>query len=185
MKRMLYIATLIISIGAFGFAISNFISPVPTEEINSIIEIDMIYMVDVANQKELIGFSDYVFIGKITKNVKTDFEESRVFPITYYNVEVIEVLMGEGLESNVTIKNIGGVDLERNLVISKGDFLPSEDQYYIFIVRISDDGNLVMDNVYQKIPLENYKSNATLYVEQIDQVKIDILNQIEFIPTEE
>ena len=106
--------------------------------------IDTNTVIDIYNPREVVGFSDNVFLGKVIKQVGTKSLNS--YPETQFDVEVLDNIKGE-LRGTIKVNQQGGYDGEY-LFLLEDDKLLVEGQTYLFATRY-----LKEENWYTVIPV--------------------------------
>lgn len=129
-KRMLLVAPAIaaaiaLSVGGSALFFEN--APVNQEVQN----ISASYAFDVTDQKQLVGWADNVFIGRVKETKGTSNEDG--FLETQFEVEVAENIKGE-LNGNITVNQQGGYEGNKLLLV-ENDQLLKEGESYLFVSR--------------------------------------------------
>ena len=98
-----------------------------------------------------IGYSDYVFIGKVIKENNRYINEYGS-PRTTYQIAVIENLKGD-LQNEIEVIYPGGYDRDGTLILSRGDYitdesLPDIDETYIFVGIGQSSGGILLQTLY-------------------------------------
>ena len=137
--------------------------------------LEVSYVIDIENPREVVGFGDYVFVAHVNEEIETvhknvewiHFKKTSM-PYTVYSITVIENLKGNiNKNTPVEIERFGGVNIDNDSIsLPRGDVLLEAGAYYIFIASSDHDGNLG-----QAAP-----SAA---------IKLDIESENEIIPSEE
>ena len=141
---------------------------------------------DLNNKAEYVGFSDYVFVGKVEKvtyggkysnNIyypKGSFcPDDAVIPFTEYEVTVLKNIKGQlKTDQMITVKKHAGINVDTNVFsVLKGDVMPIENEEYIFLTRATKNGELVILDPYGNIALSDrgnnifLNENASLFVD--------------------
>ncbi|WP_186673954.1 hypothetical protein [Sporosarcina sp. BP05] len=121
---------------ALGIFVPNFITNNPPE--NPIIKtMETNSVIDIYNPREVVGFSDNVFLGKVIKQVGT--KSLNGYPETQFEVEVIDNIKGE-LNGTVKVNQQGGYEGEY-LFLMEDDKLLLEEQTYLFATRYLKEEN--------------------------------------------
>lgn len=113
--------------------------------------IEVSYVIDIENHREVVGFGDYVFVAKVIEETETihrnvewiHFKKTSM-PYTVYSITVIENLKGN-IKKNIPIEieRFGGVNIDNDSVsLPRGDVLLEAGAYYIFIASSDHDGSL-------------------------------------------
>jgi hypothetical protein len=145
---------------------------------------ESLYVINVSNDKELVGASTDVFIGKVIEQVGTSDEP---YLRTHFSVEVIETIKGNAT-GKVIVNQAGGyetVDGKKYLSLMEEDELLQPGETYLFSARGNDErgytfvpgyGDLLIKNQtdyqnkvqrFQKahseeIPFDPYKNRTTI-----------------------
>lgn len=121
---------------ALGIFLPNLITNNPPE--NPIIRtIETNTVIDINNPREVVGFSDNVFLGKVIKQVGT--KSLNAYPETQFEVEVLDNIKGE-LKDTIKVNQQGGYDGEY-LFLMENDKLLVEGQTYLFATRYLKEEN--------------------------------------------
>ena len=104
------------------------------------------YLFDITEPREFVGFSDYVFIGRVGQilGAQTEWEGGEGL-YTAYSVEVLKNIKGElDLTAPVQVKIYGGYDPEDNrlLLCSDTTFYPLSGDVCVFLAGTGKDGTL-------------------------------------------
>lgn len=116
------------------------------------------------NLEELVGFYDYVFVGKIEKEIGNipPIANGSGVPSTEYQVKVLKNIKGS-LMDDIVIKKAGGY-VNNKMVFyeteDKKDGFLSVGDAYIFCALAQNNGELFVDNpyAYEKLDTENIKA---------------------------
>lgn len=114
---------------AFGLMVPGMTNKAPENAIVKMIDTDTV--IDVDNPREVVGFSDNVFLGKVIK--KTGKKSLSGYPETQFEVQVYENIKGE-LKGDIKINQSGGYD-GKYLFLMEEDELLVEGQTYLFATR--------------------------------------------------
>lgn len=144
-------------------------------------------IIDVNNINEIIGFSDYVFTGKVLEhigNYPSDETNNEIFPYNKYKVEVLDNYKGE-LQKNIEIKKIGGYEntkrgevltlLDETLGDTK-DFLPVVGETYLFTAVADANGSIVVSGPSGHMPIKDTKDIYSIQ----DDVENVVMDEISF-----
>lgn len=113
------------------------------------------FVYDATDLKEVIGYADNVFVGKIQDYIKTNNTSTSGIPQTSYKVEVLENIKGK-LKTNIEIIKGGGLDKDRkSKSIYENDILPIKDKEYIFIVFALENGEMKAEGMNTTILLNS------------------------------
>jgi len=148
---------------------------------------------------EVVSNFDYIFVARIDSYISTQQYDGigTDIPYTFYHVDDIDYLKGEGTEI-ADLAFYGGTNWLNRLIMFNGvEELPSVDSYYLILSnKTSSDNGRIQEGTYvvangtsQMILLENYDANLTLdnqnetilnliqpYKEMIDFY--DVINQL-------
>lgn len=135
---------------------------------NGKINYDTVIVNEETNPYYQIGFADYVFIGKVNKEIERTFS-SNGSPITVYEIDITENLKGK-LQNVIMVTYPGGYDKEGTLMLHKGDHITDEElpkigETYIFIGAGQPDGTVLLQDLYADIPYS--AENKEKYLEYI------------------
>ncbi len=132
---------------------------------------------DLNNKAEYVGFSDYVFVGKVEKvtyggkysnNIyypKGSYcPDDAVIPYTEYEVTVLKNIKGQlKTDHTITIKKHAGINVDTNVFsVLKGDVMPIENEEYVFLTRATKNGELVILDPHGNIALSDRGNNVLL-----------------------
>lgn len=128
-KWVLVLAPVMIAFISIIYFVPNYFTNTPPK--NPIIKsIDLNYAIDISNPREVVGFSDNVFVGKVVKQVGT---RNRDYPETQFEVEVLYNIKGE-VNGTIKVNQVGGYEGDY-LFLMEGDKLIEEGQTYLFATR--------------------------------------------------
>jgi len=102
------------------------------------------FVYDITKLEKVIGFSDYVFVGKVTGYLGTINDTPSGIPETLYSVSVLENIKGNLITNkNIELLKDGGLSENRKRKsMLVGDTMPKIGDYYIFLVFASKDGEI-------------------------------------------
>lgn len=129
---------------ALGIFVPNYFLNNPPENPIIITTMETNTVIDINNPREVVGFSDNVFLGKVIKQVGT--KSLNAYPETQFDVEVLDNIKGE-LNGTIKVNQQGGYDGEY-LFLMEDDKLLLEGQTYLFATRY-----LKEENWYTVIPV--------------------------------
>lgn len=92
---------------------------------NGKLNYDTVLVNEETNPYYQVGFADYVFIGKVDKEIErtfSDYGSAR----TIYEIEVTENLKGD-LQNIIKVTYPGGYDKDGTLILHKGDYITDEE----------------------------------------------------------
>ncbi|MRG85993.1 hypothetical protein [Salinibacillus xinjiangensis] len=122
-----------LALGIFG---PNYFTDNPPEN-PTIQTMETNTVIDISNPREVVGFSDNVFVGKVIKQVGTKSLNS--YPETQFEVEVLDNIKGE-LEGTITVNQQGGYEGD-HLFLMEDDKLLVEGETYLFATRYLKEEN--------------------------------------------
>lgn len=142
---------------------------------------------DVSNPLEDVGFSDYVFIGKVNKVIETTYlgateDDPNGIPNTSYSITVIENLKGK-LKKNVNVQftKWGGVSYDGTRIsLLEGDQLLEDGKYYILLASAQEDGTLRQTGPYSAIKLTTDSKADVMSSEEFKLYKGYVKDEIKF-----
>lgn len=114
------------------------------------------FAVDVENPYELVGYSDYYFIGEVISQKNTEYRdpinvetengtEEVTSPYTNYEIKVIKNIKGNlPMNKNITITKAGGLSETGDLVLYENDSLPDVGKAYVMTASAQPDGSLLV-----------------------------------------
>lgn len=111
---------------------------------------------DISDKKKLAGFADYVFVARVEEVIGTGYTDAEwydgfrlyAFPFTKYEISVIENIKGE-LKTGENIplyKGDGVMPFGKISTLYGDDNLPDKGEYYIFLCKCNEDGELWVGN---------------------------------------
>ena len=110
--------------------------------------------INATDDRELVGFADNVFIGKVIAQTGNETDD---FPQTQFSVKVLENIKGN-LDGTVTVNQFGGYEYangEKYLSLMEGDTLLNPGKKYLFATKGSAKGWLTLAAGYGKIPIKD------------------------------
>lgn len=148
------------------------------------------YAIDIYNQKEVIGYNDYLFVAYIKKEVDTvyrnvvEVDNGREVgnPFTQYSITVIENIKGD-LKKNKPIileKNAGVSKDHKYLELEAGDSMLKVGQYYIISASAEPDGRLVLGLPTGDMKLSISSKSELDSSEIVIDIKEDYRHEIKF-----
>lgn len=179
------VSLIIVLAFAFNWSVNNKIEKLETSitpisvdvESLPVEEIEMAYDFDVYDKEKLVGFVDYMFIGRVEEVTGTVYEsvtynaEKNIYcgiPYTCYNVTVVENIKGELILNEVIpIRKLGGVSVDgESLYKYVPESMPKKDGYYLFLGYADANGELYVSDPNSAIELylENGTENASTAV---------------------
>jgi hypothetical protein len=172
--------------------ISNLNKSIPSDSIQAE------YAIDVNNPAAVVGEGDYVFVGKVSKEIGTKYEnyvpkEHSDGSITFigtaytnYQVLVIDNIKNALItDEPITISKKGGIREDGSAYdIFEDDELPEAGKYYIFIANTQSDGTLLVSGANSNILIDepSNKLQTVEAIEQTEEFKIykDAVNNAEY-----
>lgn len=160
---------------AFGFTfhIRGKSKPITANDEIPISRVAGSFIIDVNNQRELIGSADYVFVGEVISKdgyeyrdpVTMDVDEETVTltsPYTIYTVQVLENIKGNlRTDTSIPIAKDGGLSEDGSCyVLYENDEFPVEKEFYIFYAFAQQDGSLLLAGPNSNIKIEYPNDNA-------------------------
>ena len=133
---------------------------------NEIAYMNIDYVVDVTDDRALVGIADNVFIGKViaqtgNKPNTPPLRDTPGFsPQTQFSVEVLENIKGN-LNGTITVSQHGGYErtmiVVNQLVLSEGDKLLEPDKTYLLATGYSDidEWHTIVASNYGNLPIVN------------------------------
>lgn len=133
-KSKLLLASLGMAV-AVGAGVAGYNTTVQAEPTVSIMEVS--HVVDVSDDRQLVGVVDNVFIGKVVAekgNKKLD-----NMPETQFTVEVLDNIKGD-LSGTVVVNQQGGYEdkEKKHKVIAEGDSFLEAGKTYLFATKVND-----------------------------------------------
>lgn len=121
------------------------------------------YAFDATDDRELAGFADNIFTGRVVAQAGTHTRGGNPAPWTLYNVEVLENLKGT-LPDRVLVNQEGGYSIEEGLtVLVEGDQLLRPGETYLFATKAGGRGRWhTLVPVYGDILIENSREHDRL-----------------------
>lgn len=124
-----------LALGVFG--LNYFINSPPENPI--IRTIETLSVIDIYNPREVVGFSDNVFAGKVIKQIGTKSLTS--YPETQFEVEVLDTIKGE-LKGTIKVNQQGGYEGDYLFLMGGSDSkLLIEGETYLFATRYLKEEN--------------------------------------------
>ncbi|WMW26388.1 hypothetical protein RE474_06685 [Methanolobus sediminis] len=112
------------------------------------------YAINVSDDRELVGFSSDVFIGKVIEQTGSSNEPNLQ---THFSVEIIESIKGNST-GNVTVKQFGGYEhvfIWRSLTLADGDELLRPGEIYLFVTKGDDERGYTFAPTYGNLLIED------------------------------
>ena len=144
---------------------------------NGKLNYDTVLVNEETNPYYQVGFADYVFIGKVDKEIErtfSDYGSAR----TIYEIEVTENLKGD-LQNIIKVTYPGGYDKDGTLILHKGDYITDEElpkigENYIFVGIGQPNGTILLQDLYSDTP----------YTEENKEKYLDYINNQENVDRE-
>jgi hypothetical protein len=112
------------------------------------------YVINVSDDRELVGASSDVFIAKVIKQTGTSTEP---YLQTHFSVEIIETIKGNATD-NVIIKQFGGYEhvfIWKSLTLAEGDELLQPGETYLFVTKGDDERGYTFAPTYGNLLIED------------------------------
>jgi len=110
------------------------------------------YVVDVADAKQLVGWADNVFVGRVAGSAGTIYAASAL-PWNIYQVKVLENIKGD-LPESVRVGQEGGFSIEQNaMLLMDNDKLLAPGKEYLFVTKADSRGWHTLVPGYGDIPI--------------------------------
>lgn len=144
-----------------------------------------------AHPSEVIGYADYMFVGKVTRILGTEYlfpaEKAGHLgtPATNYEIEVLRNIKGALKPGAVYARKMGGISTgEKTIVLfNDGDFFPLPGGIYIFIANAPDGTPISLNGPHNHIPVftpeEAERQEQTLSMLGILETQAELLKVIE------
>lgn len=132
------------------------------------------HLYDETNPYYNIGFSDYVFVGKVVKE-KERYINNNDEPRTRYQITVTQNLKGN-LQDDIEVVYPGGYEKDGTLILYKGDHIIDEslldiDKTYIFVGIGQSNGDILLQTLYTDTPYsEEAKKEFMDYIDNSEEV---------------
>ena len=144
---------------------------------NGKLNYDTVLVNEETNQYNQVGFADYVFIGKVNKELERTFSDDGSAR-TIYEIEVTENLKGN-LQNIIKVTYPGGYDKDGTLILHKGDYITDEElpkigENYIFVGIGQPNGTILLQDLYADTP----------YTEENKEKYLDYINNQENVNRE-
>lgn len=132
------------------------------------------YRYDTTNPKIAVGVSDYVYIAKVNKILKTDYrnpievsdgligKKTVTDPYTIYEIEVIKNIKGNlPLNKKLNLVQYGGINEdEKSYTFLEGGYLLENNTYYLLMSTIiPTTGELETTDINRIIKISDYSNN--------------------------
>lgn len=129
------------------------------------------YVIDITNPRELAGFADYVFVGRVEKQNEVVYED--VFdretegglvtvgtPHTGFDVTILENEKGNlVLDQTISLWKEGGLSIDGKVrIVAEEDTWPEAGDVYMFYASVRKDGNLLVNHNFK---LADSKKSST------------------------
>lgn len=118
-----------------------------------------LYIINVDDPREVVGWADYVFIGYVNSKDGTEYflpNSDDGMPRTKYTITVMENIKGVlPLDESVHLQKEGGLTKDgKSISLFEEDFLPEEGKSYLFSVAAREDGTLYCPAPNSSIPID-------------------------------
>lgn len=152
-----------------GLIIISFVIYKIFNQNQTMIRMNIRQLYDYSTNEKLIGASDYVFVGKVNKILRTEHkikDDNNSSNQTIYSVSVIKNIKRKLITSSeIELNLFGGWDQNHEtLYLPIGMNLLNENEYYIFFAYLDKDQSpLTINNKLQLIKLgKNYDKNSQI-----------------------
>ncbi len=153
------------------------------------------WMYDTSTPEKAIGISQYVFVAKVNKILRTEYKNpveiengllgTKIVtdPYTVYDINVIENIKGNlRTDSSIEFMQYGGINEDKkSYTFIQGGELLKAGEYYILLVEVFDEeGTIEVSDPNRIIPLENHNdiNTASLSNDIISKYKQAYKNEI-------
>ena len=139
---------------------------------------------------EVVGITDYVFVGVVSEEMETEYKnethyfiegEERIHadPLTKYKIQVLTNIKGELLtDEPIELKKDGGIALDgKSIYLYPGDTLPVVGKTYIFSAFCQKNGTLIASGPNSTVEID--ENNQTEAIESFKKAYED-----EIVPME-
>ncbi len=125
------------------------------------------YEYEVSNLNIAVGVRDYCFIGYVTSDGVTDYNSGEEFPMTNFQVQILEPVKGN-LKDEISLVKWGGLLKDQNVIqITEDDVMLEKGKYYAFTCSARDDGQIDCSGINSSVELE-----SGINADNLDQSKI-------------
>lgn len=172
MKKAVILASLaLLAIGGSTFAFTSSTSEKQEVRVQTISGNPI---ADFKDKRNLVGTSDYLFLGKVVENKG---QEEWHVPVTKFDVQLTEQLKGNIKEDEVVVYQYGGYEEgegETVLSLFENDPLLEEDEMYIFAAIEQPDGKLLLVPGYgnHQVESSNLKNLKAEFIQALKNEKI-------------
>ncbi|MCD7727879.1 MAG: hypothetical protein LUH57_05995 [Ruminococcus sp.] len=113
---------------------------------DSISYVDGLFIIDYDDLREVAGSNDYIFVGQVISEGKTEDDEELPLPVTEFKIRVEENIKGELItDEDITIYKSGGISDETGmLTLYEDDCMPEAGNRYVFYAFAQPDGTLLL-----------------------------------------
>jgi|AGTN01.1.fsa_nt_gi hypothetical protein len=133
-----------------------------------IIRMEGDFAIDMSDKNQVVGSSDYVFVGYVNKLETTIYKYDSQSPYTIFNVRILKNIKGNlKLNIDIPIQKDGGIAKDKKSIdLYENDVLPEQNKTYVFIAYAQSDGSLLLSGPASNIILEesvikSVKNNMT------------------------
>lgn len=165
----------IVLVLGFAFHIGGKSKPVTANDEIPISRVEGSFIIDVYDQRELIGSADYVFVGQVISKDGYDYRDpvtidkdgemvTLTSPYTNYTVQVLENIKGNLMtDRSIPIAKDSGLSEDGSCyVLYENDEFPIENEIYIFYAFAQSDGSLLLAGPNSNIKIE-YPNDSVEY----------------------
>lgn len=175
-KIIVFIVCLVVMAVCAGLGI-KLLNNKPTDAYDKVVFMEPDFPIfDLNDKEQYVGFSDYVFVGRVEKvtyggnhtdkyyPASNPSKDKTALPYTDYEISVLQNIKGQFKTNEViNVKKHAGINSKTNsLSIIHGDVMPVENEEYIFLTKATEDGNLVIIDPFGNIPLSDKGNNVFL-----------------------
>jgi hypothetical protein len=161
MKKVIILCLIIISLFVFCSCTPNLTLEeeydLLVSDVTPIVHVTVSYIYDTTKLENVIGYSDYVFVGKVTGYNGTINGTPSGEPVTKYSVKVVENIKGNLItDKDIELRKVGGLSEDRkSKLIRQDDLLPRIGDYYVFSVFAINTGEISATSGKANIKIEN------------------------------
>ncbi len=131
-------------------------------------------------EAEFVESKDFIFVAKVKEEAKTKYNKDSSIPLTYYDIEVIEYLKGQGDKNEVLCFYGGRNYLNTYTYYENNNIIPEKNNIYLFFTKRSsgnseyvESNTFVITNNAQKIELKDYNESKSLS-EQNENINLTV-----------
>lgn len=112
------------------------------------------YVINVSDDRELVGAASDVFIGKVIEQTGTS---SEPYTQTHFSIEITESIKGNAT-GNVIVNQFGGYEyvfIWKYLILADGDELLQPRETYLFVTNGDDERGYTFSPTYGNLLIED------------------------------